>query len=368
MSFDHARPPTRLAGPASQQRRIAVTIRQLRAMWHDTNALWREFRFPVLLFVLVTVGGGFVYGELYYHTYDHYYELDVRPYLMLQLMIMESPSEVPPDWYLIIFWYLMPLLGVVILGLGAADFLRLFFNRNERRDAWGEAVALSYRNHTIVFGAGHVGLRVIHELVEMGFDVLAIDNDPDPGVDDALNRLHVPLIVADGRLASTLEKAQLVHADALVACTGNDHVNLEVIMKARDMHPGLRIVMRAWDTQLTRQIERFLNVQSVLSSSDLSAPAFAGAAVGIEITQTIQVNGTEYSTVRLNVEPGSFMDGQTVGKLQTENNMDIVLYGRGDEVEVQPSREMIVQAGDVLVIFAQHNHILRVIARNRRRS
>jgi Trk K+ transport system NAD-binding subunit len=225
---------------------------------------------------------------------------------------------------------------------------------------------LSYRNHIIVFGAGHVGLRVIRELVHMNFDVVVIDDSPDTGVPEELEQLHVPLIVGDGRVTPVLEKAQLKYARAFVACTGNDHINLEVVMKARDLNPGVRIVMRAWDTEFANQIERFMSVQSVLSSSDLSAPAFAGAAVGIEITQTVRVNGVEYSMVRLGVEQGSFLDGQTVGRLQTENDMDIVLYGRGEQVEVQPPRDMVVQAGDTLVIFAQHDRILSVIARNRR--
>ncbi len=368
MAIERARTRTRLVRPPQRARRLAAQVRQVRAAWHDSAALWREFRTPVLLFLFVTVAGGFIYGELYFHTYGEYYALDVRPYVMLQLMIMEPPSDVPPEWFLIIFWYSMPVIGVFILGLGAADFLRLFFNRNERRDAWGEAVALSFRNHVIVFGAGHVGLRVIRELTAMAYDVVVIDNSPDPGVDEELNRLNVPMIVADGRLTATLEKAQLKFAQAFLACTGNDHVNLEVVMKARDMNPNVRIVVRAWDTQFAHQIERFMNVQAVLSSSDLSAPAFAGTAVGIDITQTLRVNKVDYSMVRLKVETGSFMDGQPVGKLQTENDMDIVLYGHGDDVEVQPSRDKIVQTGDTLVIFAQHERILSVIARNRRRS
>lgn len=366
LAIERAR--TRLVRPQPQQRRLAAQVRQLRAAWYDTAALWREFRKPVLLFLFVTVAGGFIYGELYYRVYGDYYALNVRPYLMIQLMIMEPPSDVPSEWFLIIFWYLMPPLGVFILGLGAADFLRLFFNRNERRDAWGEAVALSFRNHVIVFGAGHVGLRVIRELTAMAYDVVVIDKSPDPGVAEELNQLDVPLIVADGRLAATLEKAQLRYAQAFLACTGNDHVNLEVVMKARDLNPTVRIVVRAWDTQFAQQIERFMNVQSVLSSSDLSAPAFAGAAVGIDITQTLRVNNVDYSMVRLTVEPGSFMDGNTVGKLQTENDMDIVLYSHADDVEVQPPRDTVVQTGDTLVIFAQHDRILSVIARNRRKA
>jgi voltage-gated potassium channel len=359
----------RLIRPVTRRRRLALIVRKLRASWRDTTALWREFRTPVLLFLFVIFVGGFIYGELYSRTYaDVDYALDVRPYIMLQLMIMEPPSDVPAEWYLIVFWYLMPPVGVFILGLGAADFLRLFFNRHERRDAWGEAVASMLRNHVIVFGAGHVGLRVIRELAAMEFDVVVIDNAPDPGVEDELERLDVPLILGDGRVTGTLEKAHLRHAQAFVACTGNDHINLEVVMKARDMNPNIRIVLRAWDTEFANQIERFLGVQSVLSSSDLSAPVFAGAAVGIEIAQTLKVNDVEYSMVRLTVMPGSFMDGSTVGKLQTENQMDIVLYSRAENVDVQPDRAMIVQAGDVLVIFARHDRILDMIARNRRRK
>jgi Trk K+ transport system NAD-binding subunit len=362
--FERRNTRSRLVKPMSARRQRVMTLRKLRAAWRDTMALWNEFRIPVLLFLGVVILGGMIYGELYFQQYGVYYPIDARPYIMLQLMIMEPPSAVPEEWFLVIFWYLMPPLGLFILGLGAADFMRLFFNRHERRDVWGEAVASTYRNHIIVFGAGHVGLRVIRELCAMAFEVVVIDNSPDPGVPDELERLNAPLIIADGRLTSTLEKARLRQAQALVACTDNDHINLEVVMRARDLNPDMRIVLRAWDTEFANQIERFMNVQSVLSSSDLSAPAFAGAAVGIEITQTLLVNNIEYSMVRLVVEPKSFMAGETVGKLQTENDMDIVLYGRGEKSEVQPSRDLAVQAGDVLVIFAQHQRILSIIERN----
>jgi Trk K+ transport system NAD-binding subunit len=349
-------------------RRIRRTLRYVRAIWHDTVALWREFNKPIIGFVLMTVVGGFIYGELYYIARGQYIDLIDRPYLMLQLMVIEPPEDAPPEWYLIIFWYLLPPYLVFLIGLGAADFVRLFFFRNERRNAWQEAVALTYRNHIIVFGAGHVGLRVIRELVSMGFDLVAVDDDPDAGVPDLLRTLDVPLIVADGRMSSTLEKAGLRYAEAFVACVGNDHVNLEAIMRARDMNPDVRIVARMWDDQFAKQIRQFMNVQSVLSSSDLSAPAFAGAAVGIEITQTLHIQDVEYSMIRLIVEAGSFLDGRDVGTLQKENDMDIVLHSRDDVVDVQPSRGIRVEAGDTLVIFARHDRILEVVNRNRRRA
>lgn len=358
-------PYTRLVLP-NGRRRTTRLARALRAVWRDTSALWREFRVPIIVFLLVTFGGGYLYGELYQMARGREIALIDRPYLMLQLMILETPEEAPPEWYLIIFWYLLPPIAIFIIGRGTVDFVRLFFNRGERRNAWEEAVASTYRNHVIVMGVGHVGLRVARALVDMGFEVVGIDVKIKPEVDGELLHLGVPLILEDGRAPQTLEKAGLRYAHAFIACTASDHTNLEAIMRARDMNPDIRIVARMWDDQFSKQMKNFMGVDAVLSASELSAPAFAGAAVGIEITQTIHIGGADYSMIRLVAEPGSFMDGADVGALQEQNEMDIVLYSSGGSVEVQPSRKTIVRGGDTLVIFARHDRILNVVSRNRK--
>lgn len=365
--MDDLRTVTRLARRDSRHRR-GFLVRKARATWRDTQALFREFRTPIVGFLLVTVLGGFVYGELYLMARGEIIALIDRPYIMLQLMVLESPHDVPPEWFLVAFWYAMPPIFIFLVGLGSADFMHLFFHRKGRRDAWGAAVASTLKNHVIVMGAGHVGLRVIRELVGLGYEVVAVDASPDAGVDDELERLHVPLVREDGRVATTLEKAGLVHAEAFVACTGVDHVNLEAILKARDLSPEIRIVARMWDRRFARQLQRFLNVDQVMSSSDLSAPAFAGAAVGIEITQGLMVNGEEYSMVRLTVGGRSSLAGRTVGQLQAEGSMDVVLHQRGEQVGVQPSRDLAVEVGDTLVVFARHDRILEVVAANRNRG
>lgn len=341
--------------------------RVLRAVYRDSRALIREFWRSILVFLLATVVGGFIYGELRVQAgYPRVPFIDL-PYTMLLLMVFQTPGDIPPEPQLIAFWYAMPLVSIYVVGRGATDFIRLFFNRYERRNAWEEAVASTYRNHVIVMGAGHLGLRVIRSLVQMGFEVVAIDNGINPESEAELRQLDVPLIVADGRLASTMETAGLRHAQSFVVCTSNDHLNLEVTMRARDLNKDVRIVVRVWDNQFAEQIGRYMNVQAVLSASDLAAPAFAGSAMGIEITQTLQVGGEDYSLIRLRVEPGSFMDGCTIEELQQTHEMDIVLHGQDGSVRVHPDHEALVRAGDTLVIFARHHRITDVVARNRRR-
>ena len=133
-------------------------------------------------------------------------------------------------------------------------------------------------------------------------------------------------------------------------------------MRARDLNPSIRIVVRMWDATFARQLNRFMGVEAVLSASDLAAPAFAGAAIGIEITQTIKVHGVDYSMIRMQVAPGSFMDGDTIGNLQKQQNLDIVLHARDGDAIVHPEGAIRVQGGDTLVLFAQHSRIIDLVA------
>ncbi|MFN8372846.1 MAG: TrkA family potassium uptake protein [Anaerolineae bacterium] len=360
-------PPSAQLLVTKRPRRARYYWRALRAAWRDTRALAREFRRPLLLFLTTILGGGLLYRELLAGAGYGYLPIVDMPYIVLRLMVFEPHMDsYPPEPQIIIFWYAMPLLAIYILGSGVSDFMRLFFNRDERRDAWEEAVASTYRNHIIIVGVGHVGLRVLRTLAQMGFDVVAIDQHKKPDIEDELSALDVPMIIGDARDRTILAKAELQYAQSLIACTANDNVNVEVIMRARDLNPDIRIVARMWDDQFSNQLARFMNVQAVLSASDLAAPAFAGAAVGIEITQTLSIHNIDYSMIRLNVEASSFLEGQSIGKLQRENNMDIVLHGRKDEIAVQPDTGVVVKAGDMLVIFARHDHIIDIVERNRR--
>lgn len=356
---------TRLLIPAGRGKRTRF-MRMARAIMRDSFALWREFRVPFLVFNITLFVGGYIYGELWVYSGRPRIAYIDLPYIMLQLMVLETPGDAPAEPYLIIFWYALPAIAVYVIGRGALDFVRLFFDRSARRDAWEEAVASTYRNHIIILGVGHVGLRVARILAKMGFDIVAIDSELTVEKDTELSALSVPLIVADGRMSATLETAGVRYADALIVCTSNDHINLEVIMRARDLNPKMRIVARMWDDQFATQIKRFMGVEAVLSASDLAAPMFAGSAVGIEITQTLAVHGVEYSMIRIQVTNGSFLEGLTVGRLQTENDMDIVLHGRNGEVEVQPDNNTVVHGGDILIIFARHDKVVGIVERNRR--
>ena len=155
-------------------------------------------------------------------------------------------------------------------------------------------------------------------------------------------------------------------ADVFVACTGDDRINLEAAMKVREIHPDVRIVARVWDRGIGAQMERFGLADVVLSAADLSAPAFAGAALGMEITQTVEVSGQEYSTLRLTAAADSFLVRDPVGRIEKDNHLEVVLVGHDGTMTVDPEGDSRIEPGDDVVVFARHDRILDVVSRNRR--
>ena len=190
--------------PTVKLRRRRGLLRLVQVAWRDTRALLSEFRLPLVIFLLATVGLGLIYGELMVHAGLQRLPWFELPYIMFSFMLLASPIEIPTQWYLLIFWYAMPPIALFIVGRGVADFARLFFDRSGRRAAWQEAIVSTMRHHTIVLGVGHVGLKVTRALVEMGFEVVAVDQSFTPQEESALRDLNVPFILGDGRSAATL--------------------------------------------------------------------------------------------------------------------------------------------------------------------
>lgn len=366
--------PTRRKRHIPRWQRVPLTF--MRALL----ALLSQFRLPVITFVLVTIGGGYLYGELHRFaamipeqnfTTEQTIPLIDRSYIMLQLMILETPAmynQPPPIWYLIVFWYSLPLIFVFIVGNGVADFVRLFFG-----DTWKKVRISNRQNHVIVLGAGQVGLRVVRWLRKWGEDVVVVDNTISDEKVAILKSLKAELIDGDGRHQQSLEDANIDDAAALIACTGDDTVNLYALMRARAINPDLHIVGRIWDNSFNEQIEQFVintegkeSIQSaLLSSSDLSAPIFAGLALGIELTQTLMVNDVAYAAVRLMVQDDSILANKTIEQIQNENKADVVAYQAGiGHILVRPARERLVSVGDTLVIFARETTCIEIAKDN----
>jgi hypothetical protein len=86
--------------------------------------------------------------------------------------------------------------------------------------------------------------------------------------------------VAAATNGSAQEIAGISRADAVLAVTDGEAVNLEIALVAKDVNPSVRVVARVFDHDLASRVERWLQLGATRSVSMLAAPAFASAALG----------------------------------------------------------------------------------------
>ncbi len=134
------------------------------------------------------------------------------------------------------------------------------------------------RDHVVVVGVGDVGFRVANELDRMGAKVVIIDGNSG-ATNLATMRSRMPIIIGDARDPETLYRAGIDRALAIVATTGDDAVNLSIGLAAEAASPAVRSVLRLFDASFANKVQSLMSIDSALSSSRISAPVFASAAL-----------------------------------------------------------------------------------------
>ena len=341
----------------------ATWQRNMRAAWRDTLVLLRQFAGPLLLFVAVLVGGGLLYHALAAVAGQPVDSPVEAIYGVLEMIFLQPLGEFPDVWYLQLFYFVMPVVGIGILAFGLADFGRLFFNRRARRKEWEMAVASTFSGHVVLIGLGHLGFRVMQELVARGQEVVVIEQNPKPNLADEARRLNVPVIQDDGQRQETLIGAAVARARAIVLCTQNDVLNLQIAFMARRLNPDIEVVMRIFDDPFAEEVTRQFGYRA-MSATGMAAPTFAAAATGMDIARPITIEGQPFSLGTLTVGRGSRLDGMSVAVVEREYDVSVVLLRRDGVSDYHPAGEQRFAAGDVVAVLGSPEPIDRLARAN----
>lgn len=330
--------------------------RSLRASWRDTLLLLREFGWPLLFFILAMVGGGLLYNRLADLANQPVGSNVAAIYLVLSLTFLQPIGEFPDIWYLQIFHFLMPVVGIGILAQGLADFGLMFFNRRARGKEWEMAVASTFNNHVVLIGLGHLGFRVMTHLCSMAQEVVVVELNPKAELVAQAKAMNVPVLQEDGKQEAALIAAGLPKARTVVVCTQNDSLNLQIAFMARRINPDLSIVLRIFDYEFARTLEKQFGFRA-MSATGMSAPLFAAAAAGVDITQPITVEGEALSLAKLNLQSPSQLIGRKVAEIEQAYNVSVVLLRHDHQSDFHPSGERLLHDCDVLAVLGGPDQI-----------
>lgn len=327
--------------------------RWLRAQWRDARVLFNESRLSLLLFAALVLGGGLVLHLAYRFPGDGarlgYGE---AVYDVFTMIFFEISLPFPEVWYLRVFFFLTPVLGLLIVADGVVRFGAALTNKQSRGQKWQVAMASTYQNHVVVCGFGKVGYRVALELLKFGREVVAIDMNPDGRFVERAKEMGVTMLIADARRTRTLLDARVDKADVIIPCTEDELTNLDIALDARELKRDIKVVMRMFDPDLARRIEQGFGIHTAFSTSALSAPIFAAAAMRMDIRHSFYLGDTLLNLSELVIQPGSRLAGFSVERLEKEMEISIVCYQQGDLTDLHPAPNLPIAPGVKLLLLA----------------
>lgn len=309
------------------------------------------------------IGGGLLYFYLSKTTGSPLENPIEAIYHVLALTFLQSGENFPSAWYLELFYFVMPLIGVIILAHGMTEFGVMLFNRQGRNKEWQVAVASTFNNHIVLVGLGHLGFRVARDLSELSQDVVIIEKNPLADLVANGKDIGIPVIQDDAVRESALESAGIRRARAIILCTQNDALNLKIALKARRLNPNIHVVLRIFDDDFAQSLQEQFNF-TAFSATAMAAPAFAAAAAGVDMTRPITVEGTSLSLAHFEISINSHLIGNTIEQIEQQYNVSVVLLKNSRLSDLHPPAHTQISTGDKIAVLGSPGEINRLAGEN----
>jgi Trk K+ transport system NAD-binding subunit len=274
-------------------------------------------------------------------------------------------------WF-VVFGIVLILLGVALVSTVFALFTNFLVSRRIEQSL-GRSKVPGMTGHVVVVGLGSVGVRVVEGLVAEGRRVVVVESDPANRYLDRARALRVPVVIADATQRQTHATVNLADASAVAILTSADLTNIETGLAVReslgDRWDVVPVVLRVFDRDLARMMERSFGFRHVRSTSALAAPWFVGAALGLDVLETFFVDQQPFLVGRLAIAPGGGLQGLAMQDLSIRTRVVALARASSDRaLEHPPRRGTRFQGGDQAFLVGPYDELLDVLRRDQRPS
>ncbi len=209
------------------------------------------------------------------------------------------------------------------------------------------------RRHFVVCGDDALTYRLVEELTgRHGEDVTVILPSRKRNYGPQLSRLaNVRFVEAQELAEEAFHAARLTAARAVALVRQDDVGNIHAALRAQEVHPDVRLVVRMFNVRLGNRIQELFADCVVLSDASIAAPAFVAAALGEVDGNHVRHHGrTLYVASRETVPPGDVVcgladtSGQRPVLLPTDGGSATIVLAMGTGPPPRPARRPAIAA------------------------
>ncbi|MBQ8945475.1 MAG: Trk system potassium transporter TrkA [Lachnospiraceae bacterium] len=211
----------------------------------------------------------------------------------------------------------------------------------------------------IIVGLGQTGCALVRELSDAGYDVVVIDKDKGL-IEEITDKYNVNGVVGSGAAAETLKKAGADVADALVALTNVDEINLLSCMQGKKMgvrRCAARLILPDLVEEADSLMQEYSIDYLVKPKSDIAEEIYRN----IGMPGFVKIEGYFGNSVRM-LEVQLLADSPLVGKnlisvrKMSDLKMLICTVLREGKLYV-PDGSFVLQAGDEISVMADTDNM-----------
>jgi CPA2 family monovalent cation:H+ antiporter-2 len=284
-----------------------------------------------------------------------------------------------------------PLLAAIVLSMVASP---LIIRHNKQIARWvlresgpeptalareeASTRALAQREHVLLCGFGRVGQNIARVLEDLGFEYIAIDNNP--ARVRAARQAGDPVVYGDAGQEEVLENVGLDRASVVVVSFADSMLALRILAAVRAQRPEVPILVRTQDDTRLAELQK-AGASSVVPETFEAALMLVWHVLLLlqvpvsRVMKTIgDIRGNRYNMMRtlfrrddtqlpdasealreqlytLVLPPGAWAVGRSIDQVKEKAEITVSAIRRDGIVGREPAPDTVLKEGDVLVLY-----------------
>ena len=219
------------------------------------------------------------------------------------------------------------------------------------------------KDHIVISGFGRMGKLVACELNQKKINLVIIENNQECFAQ--AEELGYNVILADATSEETLKKVGIERAKTYISLLPSDAENLFTVLTARELNPSIFIITRCFETENEKKLTRS-GANLVITPHQLTSRRIVNTVLKPNVVNLMDIvsraQNLSLSLEEITIGEDSDFTGKAIRDSGIRQDYDamVVAVKRKDHLFFNPSPEIILVPGDILILIGERDKILQI--------